>query len=211
MRKLLPLEIRRPSLEELLRLPRHPIVLVAENIRSLHNVGSFFRTADGARIEKVYLTGFTGTPERAEVRKTALGAEASVPWEHDPDTLAVLERLRAAGYRIAALELTDRSRPYHAVRPEEFPLALVVGNELTGVSDAALQRCDFALEIPQYGIKHSLNVSVAAGVVLFTLVHLYREACGLPSGYTPEQEHLLGRFRGREALSQDPCGLHHGP
>nr|BCX01919.1 MAG: rRNA methyltransferase [Bacteroidota bacterium] len=191
MRKRLPHEIPRADPQLLHRLPRHPIVVVAENIRSLHNVGSLFRTADGARIEKLYLTGFTGTPERAEVRKTALGAEEAVPWQHHPDTPELLASLRASGYRIAALELTDQSRSYLDVQAEDFPLALVVGNELTGVSDAALQLCDFALEIPQYGLKHSLNVAVAFGIAVFALVHRYREACGLPEFFDPEREATL--------------------
>ncbi len=170
MRKLRPDELARPSPEALAALPRHPVTVVLDNIRSAYNVGSVFRTADAARVAHVYVSGYTPTPAHPRVAKTALGAEHTVPWSHCPDALELLERLRADGFTLAALEQTEDSTEIGAVAPEQFPLALVLGNEVAGVRQALLDRCDLALEIPQYGAKHSLNVAVAFGIAAFGLV-----------------------------------------
>ena len=171
MRKLSYEEIfrMRPSLQEIEREGRFPVTVVAENIRSLYNVGSLFRTSDAARIEKLYLAGFTGTPPRNEISKTALGAERTVPWEHRRDTRALLEELKGRGLPIVVVEQTDQSVPYF-----EFafprPVCLVLGNEVEGVSETAVELADAAVEIPMYGVKHSLNVGVAYGIIVFEVL-----------------------------------------
>lgn len=174
MKKLRPDELGRPSPAELGALPRHPLVVVLDRVRSAYNVGSIFRTADAARVAHVFVTGFTPTPEHRKVAKTALGAEDTVPWSYETDAAALLDRLRAEGYTIAALEQTDRPARIEAVALADFPLALVLGNEVDGVQQALLDRCDLAFEIPQYGAKHSLNVSVAFGIAVFGLVERWR-------------------------------------
>lgn len=176
MRKLRHEEIPRPDPAEMERLPRHPISVVVDNVRSVYNVGSIFRSSDAARIERLYLTGITGTPEHRGLHKTALGAQDLVPWQHHKDPATVLKRLREDGYTLAVLEITDTPTPTDAVAPERFPLCLVVGNEVHGVSDALVAMADLALEIPQYGAKQSLNVSVAYGIAVFDLVRAYRRA-----------------------------------
>jgi 23S rRNA (guanosine2251-2'-O)-methyltransferase len=172
MKKLLHDQIVRTPADEISAKPRHPIILVVDNVRSLYNVGSIFRSCDGALVEKLYLCGFTPHPPRKEISKTALGATESVPWEYAPDIAALLARLRAGGLRVAALEHTDRSVSCFSLTREDFPLAVVVGNEITGLSDAALAHCDSAIEIPMYGVKHSLNVAVATGVLLYECVRV---------------------------------------
>jgi 23S rRNA (guanosine2251-2'-O)-methyltransferase len=144
------------------------IVLVAHNIRSLWNVGSFFRTADAFAVEKVYLTGYTGTPPRKEISKTSLGADEWLPWEHADDPATVLSMLRAEGWTIAALELTPNAIDIDAYAPPD-KLCLVLGHEVTGVSDDLIGLCDVALQIPMLGKKESLNVAVATGVALHRL------------------------------------------
>lgn len=174
MRKLAWDEIDRPAPEELSSLPRHPVTVVAHNIRSIYNVGSLFRTGDAARIEHLCLTGYTGTPNHKDLHKTALGAQDLVPWSAEDDVLALLEDLRSQGYTIAALELTDASQPPATLHADAFPLALVLGNEVHGIDSDVLAACDVALELPQYGAKQSLNVSVAFGIAVYDLVRRYR-------------------------------------
>lgn len=174
MRKLRPHELGRPTPDALAALPRHPIAVLVDDVRSLHNVGSIFRTADAARIEQVVLCGITATPSHPALRKTALGAEASVPWSHSADALTAARAFRARGYRLAVLEQTDAPTRPDALTPGDFPLLLAVGNEVEGVSDALVAEADLAVEIPQYGAKHSLNVSVAFGVAIYGLVERYR-------------------------------------
>ena len=174
MKKLRLDELGRPSPAELDDLPRHPLVVVLDRIRSAYNVGSIFRTADAARVQHIYVTGFTPTPEHRKVAKTALGAEDTVPWSYEEDPAALLGRLHAEGTTLAALEQTDRPTRIVSVRPSDFPLALVLGNEVDGVQQHVIDRCDLALEIPQYGAKHSLNVSVAFGIAAFGLVERWR-------------------------------------
>lgn len=174
MRKLAWDEIDRPAPQELDDLPRHPVAVVAHNLRSIYNVGSVFRTSDAARIEHLYLTGYTGTPAHKDLQKTALGAQDLVPWSHHNDGLDLVATLRGKGYTIAALELTDASHPPASLTPPNFPLALVLGNEVHGIDTKMLAACDLALELPQYGAKQSLNVSVAYGIAIYDLVRRYR-------------------------------------
>lgn len=180
MRKLLHDEIAalRLTPEAARNAPRHPIALLLDNIRSLYNVGSMFRTADGAGVARLYLAGHTPRPPRHEIEKTALGATAVVPWEHHPRPADALRAAREAGYTICLLEQTTGGRPYHAFPPDRFPVCLVVGNELTGVSPEVVAEADLALEIPMYGTKQSLNAAVAAGIALFELVRIRRASGG---------------------------------
>lgn len=141
------------------------IVLLAHNIRSLWNVGSFFRTADAFSVEKIFLTGYTGIPPRREIAKTALGADEWVPWEYQEDPNGVIEELRTSGYRIVALEQTEKATDITSYTSPE-KICLVLGHEVTGVSDELLNLCDDHVHIPMNGKKESLNVSVAAGIAL---------------------------------------------
>lgn len=179
MRKLRHEEIPRADPEEVAALPKHPISVIVDNVRSIHNVGSIFRTSDAARIEEVVLAGISGTPANPALHKTALGAQDTVAWRHAPDAVAAAEAFRARGYTLAVLEITDTPTHAAAVEPAHFPMCLVVGNELAGVSEALVERADLAIEIPQYGAKQSLNVSVAYGIAVFDLVRRYRRLAGL--------------------------------
>ena len=161
--------------ETLQQAPRMPLTVVLDDIRSLHNVGSVFRTADGAGVEKLYLCGITGSPPQSEIHKTALGAEERLPWEYQRDAAAVVMNLKRAGYRIVLLEQTDASGDYIRYVPDG-PLALIVGNEITGVADALVALADTAIEIPMAGIKNSLNVSVAFGIVVYHLRQFFVRA-----------------------------------
>lgn len=152
---------------------RHPISLFLDNIRSLYNVGSIFRTADSALAEEIILTGYTPAPPREEILKTALGAVDSVPWKYFKNPLDGIKYLKEKGVKVLALELTDKKRFYDTIRFDEFPICLVAGNELTGIDDKILRECDDSIEIPMYGVKHSLNVSVATGIALFEAVKIY--------------------------------------
>ena len=180
MRKLKREEMSRPTAEELEALPRHPVTAALENIRSIYNVGSMFRTADAARLERLVLTGITGTPEHRKLRKSSLGAERMVPWQHEEDAPAALHRLQNEGYSIAALEITDTPTSIADLTLDSFPLCLVLGNELKGVTRESLKVADFSISIPQFGAKQSLNVSVAFGIAAFDLVRHYRHLSDLP-------------------------------
>ncbi|MEX1138753.1 MAG: RNA methyltransferase [Bacteroidota bacterium] len=157
---------------EISRLQRLPLFALVENIRSLYNVGSIFRTADAVLLGKLILTGYTPIPPRKEIEKTALGATATVPWEYHKDPLEALRTLRASGVRVVGLEHTDRSVPYTSLQPADFPLCLVLGNEITGISQPVLNECDGAIEIPMHGLKHSLNVAVAFGISVYELARI---------------------------------------
>jgi len=137
-------------------------------------VGSMFRTSDGAFVRRLYLCGFTPAPPRREIDKTALGATLTVPWMHFRDPLEAVAHARADGMRICVLEHTTHSIPVYEVPPEAFPLCLVVGNELTGVSRTVIDAADMAVEIPMHGVKQSLNAAVAYGVALFELMRILR-------------------------------------
>jgi tRNA G18 (ribose-2'-O)-methylase SpoU len=163
----------RPTIEELAKLEKFPVSVVLENIRSLYNVGSIFRTSDGVLAEKLYLCGYTGYPPRKEIDKTALGSIGSVPWEHHLDAVEVVNGLRERNYMVVSLEHTDSSIAYTEAE-YRFPLCLIVGNEIEGVSEELLSITDMAIEIPMYGIKQSLNVSVAYGVVIYHVVNQFK-------------------------------------
>lgn len=180
MRKLSWDEIERPSPEQVSALPKHPIRLVIHNVRSIRNVGSIFRTSDGARIEHVHLTGFTGTPEHKDLHKTALGAQDAVSWSKHETALPLLDDLRENGYTIAVLEQTDESQPPDQVSPDAYPLCLVIGNEVRGIDEDVVEVADLGLEIPQFGTKISLNVSVAYGIAIYDLIRRYRTLHGPP-------------------------------
>ena len=170
-RKLLNIELGRLSPEQYRRKKPGGLVLVLDNIRSAHNVGSAFRSADAFGVDKLWLCGISAVPPSPEIHKSALGAEDAVPWEHAADTLEVVRRLRAEGYTLIAVEQTVHSRKLGTFRPEPgHKYALVFGNEVEGVSQDVVDASDFALEIPQRGTKHSLNVSVSVGVVLWEMV-----------------------------------------
>jgi len=153
---------------------RHPVTLMLHNIRSMWNVGSMFRTADAAGIEEIVIAGYTAIPPRKEIDKTALGAQETVPWRHFTDPVGAVAVLKGEGRHVFGLEIAENSWTYTSLQPKDFPLVLLVGNEVDGIGDALLAHCDGVLEIPQYGIKHSLNVSVAAGVALFECVRAFR-------------------------------------
>lgn len=167
-RKLLNVELGRVSKEEYKQLPESGIVVVLDNIRSAHNVGSAFRTSDSFKIDKVWLCGICAVPPSAEIHKSALGAEDSVEWEHVDETMEAVRRLKEDGYTIISVEQTTDSVMLDTFRPEQGKrYALVFGNEVAGVDQKVVDASDFSLEIPQYGTKHSLNVSVSVGVILW--------------------------------------------
>lgn len=171
MRKLSMEELNRLTVADFKNTRKFPLTLVLDNVRSLHNVGAAFRTADAFAVEKIWVCGITGRPPQREITKTALGSTESVAWEYAATTLEALQQLKAAGYQLIAVEQTTGSVPLpeFAVVPGQ-PYALVMGNEVFGVEDEVLALCDAAVEIPQFGTKHSLNVSVAAGVVIWEFI-----------------------------------------
>lgn len=176
-RKLLSIEMGRVSPDEYKELPQIGVVVVLDNIRSAHNVGSAFRTCDSFKIDKLWLCGICAGPPSAEIHKSALGAEDSVPWEHSDSTLDVVSHLRSVGYEIVSVEQTVNSVSLEKFSPEFAEgkkYALIFGNEVDGVDQAVVDASDMSLEIPQFGTKHSLNVSVSVGVILwhFTLARL---------------------------------------
>jgi len=156
----------RPTLAELSTKNRFPLYALCENIRSLYNVGSIFRTSDAVRLEKLYLTGYTGYPPRKEIDKTALGAVDSVKWEHFKNPLEAVQKIKKENIPIIALEHTSESVPFDKFE-FEFPFCLLLGNEVEGLSDELLHEADLSIEIPMFGLKQSLNVSVAYGVVMY--------------------------------------------
>ena len=175
MRKLTFEEIneRQQSAAELKKQSRNPILVVCESIRSLYNVGSIFRTSDGLRVEKIYLCGFTGYPPRKEIDKVALGAADSVPWEYNENVTEVIKKLRMNGVQVVALEHTEGSSNFQEFK-YSFPTAVVLGHEYDGLSQDALDVCHSAVEIPMYGIKQSLNVATAFGIIGYELLRQYR-------------------------------------
>ena len=167
-RKLLNIELGRVSARQYKELPESGVVVVLDNIRSAHNVGSAFRTADSFKVDKIWLCGICAVPPSAEIHKSALGAEDSVEWEHSADTMEAVRRLKEDGYRIVSVEQTVGSVMLDSFAPQKGEkYALVFGNEVAGVSQDVVDASDFSLEIPQYGTKHSLNVSVSVGVILW--------------------------------------------
>lgn len=168
MRKLTVEELNRMNIEEFHQSEKLPLIIVLDNIRSLHNVGSVFRTADAFRLQGVWLCGITACPPAAEIHKTALGAEDSVSWEYFEDTLDAVKRLHREGYEVLAVEQVEGSLKLNTFRIDPAKrYALILGNEVKGVRQDVVDAADAALEIPQYGTKHSMNVSVTAGIVMW--------------------------------------------
>lgn len=170
-RKLLNIELGRVKSDRYRELPPSGVVLILDNIRSAHNVGSAFRTGDAFKADKVWLCGICATPPSAEIHKVALGAELSMPWEHVDDTLSLVERLRAEGWTVVCAEQTEHALPLQDFRREPGRrYALVFGNEVDGVRQDVVDAADLCVEIPQFGTKHSLNVSVSVGIVLWQIL-----------------------------------------
>lgn len=170
MKKLSVLELNRVSKEDYKGVKKLPLVIVLDNIRSLNNVGSVFRTADAFTIAKIYLCGVTSTPPHPDIHKTALGAEDSVEWEYCESTIDVVEKLRNESFKIYAIEQCDGSFMLDKFEVStDSKYAIVLGNEVKGVNQAVVDICDGAIEIPQFGTKHSLNVSIAAGIVMWDM------------------------------------------
>jgi tRNA G18 (ribose-2'-O)-methylase SpoU len=165
----------RISIDESKKIDRHPVKIILNNIRSLYNVGSLFRTADSALLSELVMCGFTPHPPRKEIEKTALGAVDTVPWSYYQNIEDAISKFRNEGWKIAALELCDNGRQYNSLKKEDFPLCIILGNELTGIDDSILELCDFALEIPMYGVKHSLNVSVAGGIAIYSAIETLKK------------------------------------
>ena len=158
-----------PSSDEVKKKRRRPVRVLLDNIRSLYNVGSIFRTSDAAGVEKIYLCGLTGKPPRAEIHKSALGAEQSVDWEYHNNPVKIIRQLKSEGYKIVVLEHTDQPKNFQQTK-YEFPLCLIVGHEIVGVADEILELADYAIEIPMFGVKQSLNVAVAFGIAIYEIV-----------------------------------------
>ena len=169
MRKLKNSELERISVENFKSSNKTPIVVVLDNVRSALNVGSAFRTSDAFRIEKVYLCGITSTPPNKEIRKSALGSTESVDWEKIDKTEDAILQLKKEGYTICSVEQVENSTMLHKFLVPGKPIAVVFGNEVNGVQQSVIDNSDYCIEIPQIGTKHSLNISVSIGVVLWDL------------------------------------------
>ena len=164
-------ELNRKSVEEFKRSRKIPVIAVLENIRSAYNVGSVFRTADAFLLDAIYITGYTCVPPHKEIKKTALGAEETVDWKHFANATEAIKDLREEGYKVYAVEQAKNS---HMLQQVDFKrdekIAVIFGNEVTGVEQDTILQCDGCIEIPQLGMKHSLNIATAAGVVLWEII-----------------------------------------
>lgn len=168
MRKRTILDLNRITREEFKQVEKIPLVVVLDNIRSLNNVGSVFRTSDAFLVESIYLCGITAVPPHPEIHKTALGAEDSVTWYYEEDTCSVVDKLRLDGYIVYAVEQVENSLLLSDLQlDKEKKYAVVLGNEVKGVQQSVVDKCDQSVEIPQYGTKHSLNISVTAGLIIW--------------------------------------------
>ena len=178
-RKLANSELHRPEPKALSALKRHPLIVVLDQVRSLNNVGSVFRTADAFLVEHIYLCGITATPPHRDIQKTALGATETVPWSHRNDTVVLVLELQAKGVRVWAVEQAENAiwLSQYKGHPTE-PQAFVFGNEVKGVDQAVIDVCDGVIEIPQEGAKHSLNIAVSAGVVLWEAFRQHKALMG---------------------------------
>tara|TARA_B110000116_G_scaffold272091_1_gene295163 strand:+ start:882 stop:1430 length:549 start_codon:yes stop_codon:yes gene_type:complete len=168
------LKADRPTLEEVSGIPRLPISILVENVRSVHNVGSIFRSADGFGASKIYLTGYTACPPREDLSKTALGAENAVPWEHFDSPIEAAENILKRGTSLVLIEQTTTSIPIYDIK-WKFPVCFIVGNEVKGVSEELSKMATIHAEIPMRGIKQSLNVSVATGVVGYEFSRIFSD------------------------------------
>ena len=168
MRKLKITELNRLTADQYRNCPKTPLVVVLDHVRSLHNIGSIFRTADAFRLEAVYLCGITATPPHPEIHKTALGAEETVEWHYYKNTLDAVRTLKQNGYILYAVEQVEGSIPLDKINLDPAKkYALILGHEVKGVQQAVVNECDCCVEIPQFGTKHSLNVAVAGGIVIW--------------------------------------------
>jgi len=170
MRKLKNRELRRLNVEEFKEEDKIPLIVILDNIRSLNNIGSVFRTSDAFLVEKIFLCGITAKPPHKEIHKTALGATESVEWEYVEDTLKLIKKLKDLNIKIASIEQVENSillQDFKVVENQKY--AIVMGNEVKGVQQEVVNQSDFCIEIPQFGTKHSLNISVSCGVVLWDL------------------------------------------
>jgi len=171
MKKIQNAELNRLSVEEFKGSEKNPIIVVLDNVRSMNNIGSVFRTCDAFRVDQLFLCGITATPPHREIHKTALGATDSVSWSYFDDTKKAVAFLKEKGYYIIAVEQTDESVNLDDYVPDKTKkMALIFGNEINGIDDEVLDLCDFCLEIPQFGTKHSINISVSAGIILWDIV-----------------------------------------
>jgi len=174
MRKIPNSELNRLSVEDFKKADKLPVVIVLDNVRSQHNIGSVFRTSDAFRMAKIYLCGITAIPPNREIHKTALGATDSVEWKYFDSTLAAIELLKREGYKVYAIEQVESS-----ISLKDFKLsanqkiALVFGNEVDGVAEEVMPQVDGSIEIPQFGTKHSLNIAVSAGIVIWEIAKKY--------------------------------------
>ncbi|MDR2622682.1 MAG: RNA methyltransferase [Dysgonamonadaceae bacterium] len=169
MRKLKITELKRLSQAEFKQAKKIPLIIILDNVRSLHNVGSVFRTSDAFLVEAVYLCGITATPPHSEIHKTALGAEDSVHWKYFEKTLDAVDELKRQNYHIAAVEQAENSIALDKLTLKTEKYAVIFGNEVKGIDQEVMNRCDSCIEIPQFGTKHSLNVSVTAGIVIWEI------------------------------------------
>jgi tRNA G18 (ribose-2'-O)-methylase SpoU len=171
MKKLSMDELQRSSIKEFKNLGKHPLVVVLDSVRSMSNVGSIFRTCDGFAVEKLYLCGITAQPPHKEITKTALGATDSVDWEYHQDVVELVNQLKNDHYKVFLIEQTDNSimLDQYQYQPQE-KIAIILGNEVFGVDERLLPLCDGVIEIPQYGTKHSFNVTIAGGIVIWEIV-----------------------------------------
>ena len=168
MRKLRNTELNRKTIQEFKKSKKTSAIVILDNIRSIHNVGSIFRTSDSFLIEKIIISGYTATPENSKMEKTALGSSDSVDWEYTEDVIETIQSLKNKGIKVVSVEQADKSLKIEKFTPEKgIKYAFVFGNEVDGVSDEIILESDQVLEIPQVGTKHSLNVSVAAGIILW--------------------------------------------
>ena len=183
MRKLLNRELGRKSVEQFRKSGKSPFVIVLDNVRSMSNVGSVFRSADAFLAESIYLCGITGVPPHPEIRKTALGATESVSWKYFKKTTNAISELKSVGFKIIGIEQAEGATSLNDFIPEEnIKYALVFGHEVNGVDQEIINLCDHVIEIPQFGTKHSLNIAVSVGIVLWELTKQHRRgiACNAP-------------------------------
>ena len=187
MRKLKITELKRLSPEDFKQTEKIPVIVILDNVRSLHNVGSVFRTSDAFLIEAIYLCGITATPPHAEIHKTALGAENTVEWRYFENTLDAVLQLKQKSYRILAVEQAESSIPTDKLKMGNHRYAVILGNEVKGIDQTVMDCCDACIEIPQFGTKHSLNVSVAAGIVIW---EIFKAHPAQPAQQYAQQQHL---------------------
>lgn len=170
MRKLKVTELNRISIEEFKQTEKIPLIIILDNVRSLNNIGSVFRTSDAFLVESIYICGISSVPPHPEIHKTALGAEYSVDWKYFEDAVDAVNELRSTGYEVLALEQAENSVLLNDLNPDDRKkYAVVLGNEVKGVDQKVIDACHGCLEIPQFGTKHSLNVSIAGGIVIWDL------------------------------------------